>query len=117
MEGNKSLQKAEVSQLTLLKKIKDFIKHNDISVEDALNLLNEDTHIHDDYEEVDAGNNNVGRLPLLARFRNWPYNADMDDVDDVPAGRSVLSYKGIFYNFNSSTMFPQGKHVYVPYGN
>ena len=106
---NKGMQKA-ISNLSCLKALKDFIHENDISVEDAVSLLQENKDNHDD--EIDASYY-AGRMPLLANFKKWPYGGDTDDEDDVPAGRSALSYKGIFYQFNSATLFPQGRQAFM----
>ena len=105
------MQKA-VSKLTNLKNLKTFIKENDLTVEEALDILQEGKH--DDFkDEIDAGNYVAGRTPITALFKNWPYGGDIDDDDDVPPGRSALTYKGIFYQFNSTTLFPQGREAFM----
>ena len=106
------MQKAISNNLKTLKTLKNFIKENDISVEDALSILQEGKH-DDHADEIDASYYTAGRTPLIANFKNWPYQGDIDDEDDVPAGRSALTYKGIFYQFNSTTLFPQGRQAFM----
>ena len=112
MQATKQGMQKAVSKLTNLKNLKAFIVHNDLTIEEALEILKEDTH--DDFkDETDAGNYVAARTPISALFKQWPYGGDIEEEDDVPPGRSALTYHGIFYQFNTTTLFPQGREAFM----
>ena len=113
MEGNQDLQKTTISKLSVLKKLKEFIAAHDMDVNEALKKLTPNNAHDDPVDAVDAPSTNYGRIPIRTMFKNMPFTTGLDDEEDTPPGRSVLTYKGIFYNFNSTTLFPQGRQAFM----
>ena len=98
-----------ISKLDVLKAVKELMQSKGITAEEAISAIQ-----HDDFkDEIDAPHNIAGRQAIKAKFKAWPYGGDIDEEDDIPPGRSSLSYKGIFYQFNSSTLFPQGRQAFM----
>ena len=102
-----------MSKLACIKHLKTLIKEGDLTSTEALEILSV-TNTHDDPEDMpDANNQYYGRLPIKGYFPKLPFDPDYEDEEETPPGRSILTYKGIFYNFNSTTLYPEGREAFM----
>ena len=118
-QSNQKVAIPRMNKLNLMKHIKSLISDGEVSSTEALELLQSILHdTHDDPADnqdlPDAPGQYYGRVPIKASFlSNLPFDIGYDDEEDTPPGRSVLTYKGIFYNFNSTTLYPEGREAFM----